>query len=80
MGFGDLNGVFQRHNPLLQWRHYFCIATIFTQCILSEGFSQAFKHAVVVNNQTEVFAWISPVGAGDSLHQRVRPHRFVNVK
>ena len=47
---------------------------------MSESFSQAFQHAVVVNDQTEILAGITPVGTGNCLHQRVCPHRLINVE
>ncbi len=80
MRFGGQDGVLQGLHAFLQRRHDLLTAAVIAECILGEGLAQALQHAVVVDDQAEVLARKTPVGAGDGLHQGVRPHRLVDVQ
>ena len=47
---------------------------------MRQRLAQALQHAVVVDDQAEILAWIDTVRPGDGLHQRVGLHRLVDVE
>jgi hypothetical protein len=80
VGLGDGNGIGQRRDALFDRRDNLGFAAVVTQRVLRQGFAQALEHAVVVHDQAKVLAGVHPVGAGNGLHQRMRPHGLVDVE
>ena len=81
MGFGRfdrfherLHAFFDRRDDLL------AVASIIAECVLGKRLAEAGEHAVVIDDQAEVFARKAPIRAGNRLHQRVRLHRLVDVE
>ena len=68
-------------HPSSNWRKNFLVTYAFVaKGILCQSFAEAFEHAIVIDNQTEVLARINPVGPSDGLHECVGFHRLVYIQ